>query len=214
MSFSKKVFIGLLFTVFLSLSTAEAQWIIGSSVQYQYKTLITTQQFTATSDINGEQGWEVQFGRRFQIGDRQIFFMPMVNYGKGELLKAQYGGTGWLVFYPFNLNEDCDCPTFGNPSSWFERSFHLAIGPTLQRTNYTYSDAINSYSLTGLASGLSMSLGWDIPLPTGWYIQPFLVGTLLFDASIFELTPISTGATVNYVNTENYIGGGGIRVRF
>lgn len=214
MSFTKKVFIGLLCTLFLSLASADAQWVVGGGLQYQYKTLITTQQFSATSDINGEQGWEVQFGRRFQIGGRQIFFMPMANYGQGVRLNAQYGVTGWMILYPLNLNEDCDCPTFGPQSSWLKRSFQVGLGPTLQRTHYGYSDAINSYSLKGLASGLSLSLGWDIPFQAGWYIQPFIAGTLLFDASIFELTPISTGAAVDYVNTENYLGMGGIRVRF
>lgn len=214
MSFTKKVFIGLLCSLFISLSTVKAQWVAGAAIQYQYKTLITTQQFSSTSDINGEQGWEVQLGRRFQIGGRQIFFMPMANYGQGNRLTAQYGLTGWMVLYPLNLNEDCDCPTFGSKTSWFKKSFQVALGPTLQRTHYGYSDALNSYSLTGLASGLSLSLGWDVPLKAGWYLQPFLAGTLLFDASIFELTPVSTGATVDYVNTENYIGIGGIRLRF
>jgi hypothetical protein len=214
MSFTKKVFLGFLCTLFFSISTTEAQWVLGGGIQYQYKTLITTQQFSSTSDINGEQGWEVQFGRRFQVGGRQLFFSPMVNYGQGERLNAQYGITGWMVLYPLNLNEDCDCPTFGSRTSWFKRSFSVALGPTLQRTHYGYSDAVNSYSLTGLASGLSLGFGWDVSLPSGWTIEPFLSGTLLFDASIFELTAISTGSTVDYVNTDNYVGWGGIRIRF
>ncbi|MEY2950610.1 MAG: hypothetical protein ACO388_04910 [Saprospiraceae bacterium] len=215
MSFTKKVFIGLLCNFFISISVIEAQWMLGGGYQYQYKTLITTQQFSSTSDINGEQGWEVQIGRRFQIGERQLFFMPMINYGQGERLKVQYGATGWIVIYPLIFNEDCDCPTFGSKTSWFDRSFNIAVGPTFQRTNYGYSDTFNTYNLTGLAPGLSMSMGWDIPLTSKWYIQPFLAGTLLFDASIFELTPNSAGATtVDYVNTENYTGVGGIRLRF
>lgn len=215
MSFTKKVFIVLLCNFFISISVIEAQWMLGGGYQYQYKTLITTQQFSSTSDINGEQGWEVQIGRRFQIGERQLFFMPMINYGQGERLKVQYGATGWIVIYPLIFNEDCDCPTFGSKTSWFDRSFNIAVGPTFQRTNYGYSDTFNTYNLTGLAPGLSMSMGWDIPLTSKWYIQPFLAGTLLFDASIFELTPNSAGTTtVDYVNTENYTGVGGIRLRF
>ena len=80
--------------------------------------------------------------------------------------------------YIFNLEGDCDCPTFGKDGGFFEKGFHIEAGPGLsfltQKGEREEGDAVvDQIEGSNLRLLFNVGLGLDVGISDKFTITPF-----------------------------------------
>ena len=79
--------------------------------------------------------------------------------------------------YLFNLEGDCDCPTWGKDGNFFEKGFHLEVGPGLSYFKHVGErgnpDSGDELSNTNVRLVVNVGLGLDIGLTKKITVTPF-----------------------------------------
>lgn len=123
----------------------------------------------------------------FRLKNYRIEFMPEVSYASGSksLSMTEWSGDfEWqqlaLYFntniYPFDLEGDCNCPTFGKDGNFLQKGFFIQISPGIalakNLTDITLSDdtleSSDFYFLAGIGAGV------DIGIAEYFTITPFI----------------------------------------
>ena len=86
-------------------------------------------------------GWGVSVDYWFRLKNYRIEFSPEVGWLKGDYETRNIGGISQKVswsqlfvlgnvnIYPFDIEGDCNCPTFGKEGNFFQKGFYLQIAP-------------------------------------------------------------------------------------
>jgi hypothetical protein len=90
--------------------------------------------------FDNDRGAEVALHYWFRLPKRRIEFQPTVYAatGIGDLDHTELGLQFKTNIYLFDLDTDCDCPTFGKQGPRLDKGFFLQIAPGVATHHYDY----------------------------------------------------------------------------
>lgn len=126
--------------------------------------------------------------------ERQVIYYAGLGYSTNLANEAHYKisaisvGTG-VRFFPFNMNADCDCPSFYQEGNLFSRGFFLSLGVSGASVKIYNQDS----KIQALAEATA---GVSIPISKTLNLQPFIgfaFGTGIVNQNLApDPNPIST----------------------
>lgn len=127
----------------------------------------------------------------FRLKNKRIEFLPELNYARTsvDLPDATHLRGQWFSlffntnFYVFDLNSDCDCPTFSKQSNLLKSGFFVRVSPgaTYAVIN-SESDRIGHFDPdhTGIIPSLAAGAGLDLGVSDVLTLTPFAEARYLF----------------------------------
>lgn len=151
------------------------------------------------SDINNVDAYfgntvEVGANYWFRLKNKRIEFLPEVYYGLSteatinwplgsETISQQYYGLGITTqIYLFDLENDCNCPTFSKQGPEIQKSFFVSVTPGVQRRSLTSTlqTMTATESNNAIIPYLGIGAGFDIGLSDLLTVSPYVSYRLHF----------------------------------
>jgi hypothetical protein len=122
----------------------------------------------------------------------RVDFMPEVNYtqleditvvGPGSTFKQQ-----WMSlfintnFYLFDLEGDCDCPTFSKSGNFFSKGFFIQASPGISYLDQSIEFGDTTYESEVFAPSLGVGIGLDLGISDLITITPLVTYRYFFQA--------------------------------
>ena len=130
--------------------------------------------------INGEpvislpgNGWQAGIDYWFRLKNVRIEFLPTLafsqqNYTLSTLAaESQLSGFHFLLntnFYLFDLEGDCDCPTFSKEGPSLQKGFFLQLSPGISYFDFNFDEIDKVASTETIAVSLGLGVGFDLGL--------------------------------------------------
>jgi hypothetical protein len=142
------------------------------------------QQYSIQTTKVHNPSFEVSFDYWMRLKNYRIEFFPEIYYNtsSSELILSldghnftsnNIGFNANVSFYLFDLEGDCDCPTFSKQGTFFSKGFYLQFSPGI-----TYSSFSQEQSIKQSASTISYKIGFgagiDIGLTNLFTITPHI----------------------------------------
>lgn len=161
-------------------------------------------------------GYGLSINYWFRLKDYRVEFLPEIAYFSGSHEGVLPDDTGtdlsWQQiavfantnFYLFDLEGDCNCPTFGKDGGFFEKGFfvQLSLGASYWSYNSTIGDLDHEgeqiHFLLGFGGGLDVGISEYITL------TPFVRYVLGFGVP-WSVTDINVGETEYSSNTRDLL---------
>ncbi len=120
----------------------------------------------------------VEFAPGLRLAQQQFGLDPEADLSL-DILQA---AVEWPVqVYPFDLNSDCDCPTFSKQGSAWQKGLFVAVVPSLAWQRYAPPQEMPLPKGTQLVVALALRAGLDVGITNAW--------TLTLQASAFATQP-------------------------
>ncbi len=176
-----------LFTLsfFLFINKTSAQYGINASYQTfsasDWEGLINQSDLSGAAPINS--GFAVGIDRWFRLKNARVEFFPELNYARysvdwsdnvTSLNHQQISLFANTHFYIFDLEGDCDCPTFSKDGGILKKGFYVALSPGLSYATSTFKDNNGDPSSSSLVPSLGLGVGVDIGLSDLLTITPMI----------------------------------------
>ncbi len=144
---------GVTVVLFLLFSVVYGQ--VGFSAYYtsnnapEWETQFTDENGAPIGALSIGDGWNLGIDYWFRLPNQRIEFMPEFNFGAYQHSEGQAAFNNQFYsfffntnFYLFDLNNDCDCPTFSKENDLLKKGFFLRISPGIShhRSEYTIGD--------------------------------------------------------------------------
>ena len=176
-----KTTLTLLFTI-ISFFCLQAQ--VGLNLGYKYNQAQDWQISNNSSTENALIGDGYSIGVDYWIPMKlyRIDFLPEVNFTQLESvevydLDAQFKQQWFSFFlntnfYLFDLEGDCDCPTFSKTGNFFEKGFFVQASPGVSYFTQSVDFNETSFESETIAYSIGIGLGIDIGISDFFTITP------------------------------------------
>lgn len=127
----------------------------------------------------------------FRLKNYRLEFIPYIGYYRGfntetienSAIESYSNGLAIgskVLAYPFDFQNDCDCPTFNKSGMWLKKGFFFFVDPQFLTYNLNYENVSNTLNATinhtaGKYSlvNLSVGVGIDFGLSEGITLTPY-----------------------------------------
>lgn len=210
----KQFFLLFVLSLFLLVNKTSAQYGINASYQTfsasNWEGLIKLSDSPSAAPI--QSGFAVGIDRWFRLKNARIEFFPELNYARysvdwgdnaTSLNHQQISLFANTHFYLFDLEGDCDCPTFSKDGSFVKKGFYVELSPGLSYATSTFKGRNGDPSSASIVPSIGLGIGVDIGLSDLLTITPMvrfrqhfgadwenLVENLILDINTID--PIST----------------------
>lgn len=181
----KQFIVFFVLSLFLMVNKASAQY--GINASYQTFSASNWEGLIQLSDLPGaapiESGFAVGIDRWFRLKNARVEFFPELNYARYSLDWAdnttsmthqQISLLANTHFYLFDLEGDCDCPTFSKDGNFVKKGFYVEVSPGLSYATSSFKGRNDDPSNTSLIPSLGLGLGVDIGLSDLLTITPMI----------------------------------------
>lgn len=115
--------------------------------------------------------WAVGIDYWIPLGKTRIDLLPEVSFGQSvrtlqlsDLNRFEYRQNAYSLFlnthfYVFDLQGDCDCPTFSKSGDFFQKGFFLQVSPGVSFFQYAIEELSEDPGLQADESQLAYSIG-------------------------------------------------------
>lgn len=177
----------------LALSGSYAQ--VGASAHYVTDRSAARGLVTA-SDVPGT-GWQVGVDYWFRLKQARIEFLPTLAYSSQS--PSAVGGTddatstrGYHFYfntniYPFDLQGDCDCPTFSKQGPTFQKGFFVQLSPGMSYWDVEVDAGDQSTASADWAFSAGAAVGFDLGFSDVFTLTP--MAGLRYYPSVAWATP-------------------------
>jgi len=136
-------------------------------------------------------GYTVGLEYWFRLPDFRVEFLPEISYGTfdnkfiGRTLEANTMESELSIIafafntqiYIFDMEGDCNCPTWGKDGSFFNKGFYLMAGPGISyiqhTSNIAFDGTANEVEENNLRLLLSAGVGFDIGITKALTVTVF-----------------------------------------
>ena len=181
----KQFFLLFVLSLFLFVNKTSAQYGINGSYQTfsasVWEGLIDQSNSPSAAPI--ESGFAVGIDRWFRLKNARVEFFPELNYARysvdwddneTSLKHQQISLFANTHFYLFDLEGDCDCPTFSKDGNFIKKGFYVELSPGLSYATSTFKNRNDSPSNSYLVPSIGLGVGVDIGLSDLLTITPMI----------------------------------------
>lgn len=169
-----------------SLSTAQ----LGVSVEYYPEQFQLSREDNAPFEKN-RSAILTSATTYFRLKNYRLEFIPYVGYYRGfntekvensaiESYSNGFSVGSKVLAYPFDFENDCNCPTFNKSGMWLKKGFFFFVDPqfltyslNFQNINNTLNSTINHTAGKYSFVNLSVGLGIDFGISEGITLTPY-----------------------------------------
>lgn len=118
-------------------------------------------------------GWQASIDYWFRLPNLRIEFLPTLAYSQQESELRNLPATATTQglhfyfntnFYLFDLQGDCDCPTWSKEGPTLEKGLYFQISPGVSYFNFNMDEVSTEASTSALAFSIGGGVGFDIGL--------------------------------------------------
>ncbi len=172
-------------SLFLFVNKTSAQYGINGS--YQTFSASDWEGFINASNLPGaapiESGFAVGIDRWFRLKNARVEFFPELNYARysvdwsdnaTRLNHQQISLFANTHFYLFDLEGDCDCPTFSKDGNFLKKGFYVELSPGLSYATSNFKGGNGNPSSSSVIPSVGLGVGVDIGVSDLLTITPMV----------------------------------------
>lgn len=195
----KQFLVFLVLSFFLIINEASAQYGINASYQTfsasDWEGLIQLSELPGAAPI--ESGFAIGIDRWFRLKNARVEFFPELNYARYSvdwsdntttLSHQQISLFANTHFYLFDLEGDCDCPTFSKDGNFVKKGFYVELSPGLSYATFKFDGINGDPNNSSLVPSIGLGLGVDIGLSDLLTITPMIRFRRHFNAEWEDLS--------------------------
>jgi len=181
----KQFLIIFVLSFFLFINNTSAQY--GINASYNTFSASGWENLIQDSGLEGaapiESGFGIGIDRWFRLKNARVEFFPELNYARysvdwsddiTSLSHQQISLFANTHFYIFDLEGDCDCPTFSKDGNFVKKGFYLALSPGLSYATYKFDGRNGDPSNSSLVPSIGLGVGIDFGLSDLVTVTPMI----------------------------------------
>lgn len=117
----------------------------------------------------------------FRLKRKRLEFFPslMAGFGKLDFEKNDVRYSEWdfsfrmpIAVYPFDFDNDCNCPTFNKQGEAFRKGFYLVMTPGIHYQSKNIDNNALDAKLNSISYAASIGIGFDFALSRSSTLSP------------------------------------------
>jgi hypothetical protein len=174
-----------MFTMAIALIACTRSLSAQYGVTVKYQSLVASEFADLLTDVGGEYSSQLVGGSVFywfRLKNRRVEFLPELGYLASlnnssdfittSLQKVQISFN--TDFYVFDLEGDCNCPTFSKQGGYFQKGFFLEVSPGMDLQFIDMQNLFFEFDDIALTFRIGLGLGFDFGISDMVTITPTL----------------------------------------